>query len=84
MSIEFRRLLESKVLHKTVDAPWYVPNTATRRDLHTPTVKEENRHYSSQYRGRLSVHPNGLVVKLMAQPDNRRLRRHRPNAPLDP
>jgi hypothetical protein len=63
-----------------VDAPWYVPNTVIRRDLQTATVEEEIRHYSSQYRARLSVHPNNLVVNLMAQPDNRRLLRHLPNA----
>jgi hypothetical protein len=32
-----------------VDAPWYVPNTVIRRDLQTPTVKEEILRYSSQY-----------------------------------
>jgi hypothetical protein len=62
-----------------VDAPWYVPNTVIRRDLQTPTVKGEIRHYSSQYSARLSVHPDGLVVNLVAQPDNRRLRRQLPN-----
>jgi hypothetical protein len=56
-----------------VDAPGYVLNTVIRRDLQTPTVKEEIRRYSSQYRARLSSHPNGLVVNLMVQPDNRRM-----------
>jgi hypothetical protein len=32
-----------------VDAPWYMPNRVNRRDLQTPTVKEEIRRYSSQY-----------------------------------
>jgi hypothetical protein len=59
-----------------VEAPWYVPNTVIRRDLQTPTVKEEIRHYSSQYIGCLSVHPDDLVVNLMEQSDNRRLQRH--------
>jgi hypothetical protein len=59
-----------------LDAPWYVPNMVIRRDLQTPSVKEEIRHYSSQYSARLSVHPNDLVVNLMAQPDKTRLRRH--------
>jgi hypothetical protein len=45
-------------------APWYVPNTVIRWDLQIPTVKEEIRHYSSQYSARLSAHPNGLVVNL--------------------
>jgi hypothetical protein len=56
-------------LRMIVDAPWYVPNTVIRRDLQTPTVKEEIRRYSSQYSARFSVHPNAPVVNLMAQPD---------------
>jgi hypothetical protein len=40
-----------------------------RRELQTPTVKEEIRRYSSQD----SAHPNGLVVNLMEQPDNKTL-----------
>jgi hypothetical protein len=54
-----------------VDAPWYVPNTVIRRDLKIPTVKEEIRRYSSQYRARLSTHPNDLIVNLIELPDNR-------------
>jgi hypothetical protein len=49
-----------------LDALCYVPNVIIRTDLQTPTVKEEIRYYSSQYRARLSVHPNGLVVNPMA------------------
>jgi hypothetical protein len=55
---------QSKVLRMIVDAPWYMPNT----DLQTPTVKEETRHYISQYIARPSVHPNNPVMNLMAQP----------------
>jgi hypothetical protein len=69
-----------KALRMIVDAPWYVPNTIIRRDLQIPAVKEEIRHYSSQYSARPSAHPNGLIVNLMEQPDNnRRLQRHLPN-----
>jgi hypothetical protein len=75
-NIEILERFQSKVLCMIVDAPWYVPNTVIRRALQTPAVKEEIRHYSSQYSERLSVHPNGVAVNLMAQPDNRRLRRH--------
>jgi hypothetical protein len=70
---EILKRFHSKVLRTIVDAPWYVPNTVIRRDLQTPTVKEEIHHYSSEYSARLSVHPNDLVVNLTAQPDNRRL-----------
>jgi hypothetical protein len=56
-----------------VDAPRYVPNTVIRRDLQTPTVKEEIHHYSSQYSARLSAQPNGLTVNLIELPDNKTL-----------
>jgi hypothetical protein len=62
-----------------VDATWYVPNMVIRTDFQILSVKEEINHYSSQYSARISVHPNDLVVNLMVQPDNRRLRRHLPN-----
>jgi hypothetical protein len=67
---EILERFQSKVLHMIAGAPWYVPNTVIWRDLQTPTVKEQIRHYSSQYSERLSVHPNDLVVNLMLQPDN--------------
>jgi hypothetical protein len=66
-------------LRMIVDAPWYVPNTVIRRDLQTPTVKEEIRRYSSQYSARHSAHQNGLTVNLIELQDNRRLRRQLPN-----
>jgi hypothetical protein len=63
-----------------VDASWYVPNTVIRRDLHTPTVKDEIRRYSSQYSARLSAHSNNLLVNLLAQPgNNKRLLRLLPS-----
>jgi hypothetical protein len=78
-NIEILERFQSKALRMLLDETWYVPNTVIRRDLQTPTVKEEIRRYSSQYSARLSAHPNGLVVNLMELPDNRRLRRHLPN-----
>jgi hypothetical protein len=78
-STEILEGFQSKVLRMIVDSPWYVPNTVIWRDLQTPTVTEEICHYSSQYSARLSLQSNNPVVNLMAQPDNRRLRRHRPN-----
>jgi hypothetical protein len=75
---ELLERFQSKALSMIVDASWYVPNTFIWRDLQTPTVKEEIRHYSSQYSARHSVHSNDMLVNLMGQPDNRRLRRHLP------
>jgi hypothetical protein len=66
-----------EIVERFVDTPRYVPNTVIRRDLRTPTVKEEIRRYSSQYSARLSTHPHDSVVNLMEQPYNsRRLRTH--------
>jgi hypothetical protein len=76
---EILERFQSKVLRMIVDTPWYVPNTVIRTELQTPTVKEEIRHYSSQYSARLSVHPNDPTVNLLAQPHNKRLRIHMPN-----
>jgi hypothetical protein len=68
-NIEILEHFQLKALHVIVVEPWYVPNTVFRRDLHTPTAKEEIRCYSSQYSARLSADPNDLLVNLMVQPD---------------
>jgi hypothetical protein len=53
-----------------LDAPWNVPNMVIRRDLQTPTVKEEIRCYSSQYsaclRARPSSEPHGATRQQQA------------------
>jgi hypothetical protein len=72
-NIEILERFQSKALRIIVDAPWYMPNTVIRRDLQTPTVKEEIRRYSSQYSARLSAHPNDPVVNLIELPNNRQL-----------
>jgi hypothetical protein len=72
-NIEIIERFQSKALRIIVDAPWYVPNTVIRRDLQTPTVKEEILRYSSQYSARLSPHPNDLTVNLIELPDNKTL-----------
>jgi hypothetical protein len=77
-NIEILERFQLKAFRMIVDAPRYVPNTVIPRDLQTPTVTEEIRRYSSQYRARLSAHPNGLVVNFLEQADDRRLRRHLP------
>jgi hypothetical protein len=64
LNIEILERFQSKVLGTILDAPWYVPNTVIQRDLQTPTVKEEIRHYSPQYSACLSVHTNDSVENL--------------------
>jgi hypothetical protein len=78
-NIEILEHFQSKALRMIVDAPWYVPNTVIRRNLQTPTVKEEIHRYSSQYSARLSAHTNDLMVNLIELSEIRRLRRHLPN-----
>jgi hypothetical protein len=60
--------LQSKALRMIVDAPWFVPNTIIRRDLQTPTVKEEIRRYSSPQRTpkRPSSEPHGATRQQQA------------------
>ena len=50
-----------------LDAPWYVPNTIIKRDLQIPTVKQEARKYSADYRKRLDTHPNNLASTLFKE-----------------
>jgi hypothetical protein len=54
---------QSKALRMIVGTFWYMPNTIIRRDLQTPTVKQEIHRYSSQYSACLSVHQNDIIVK---------------------
>jgi hypothetical protein len=77
-NVEFLQCFQSKFLRMIEDTSWYMPNTVIGRDLKTQKIEVEIRLYSSQYSALLSAHPNDLVVKLMAQPDNRQLRRHMP------
>jgi hypothetical protein len=78
-NIEILEHFQWKALCMIVGAPWYVLNTVIQRDIQIQTVKEEIRHYSSQYSARLSTYQNDLIVNLIVLPDNMRLRRHLPN-----
>jgi hypothetical protein len=78
-NIEILERFQSEVLPKIIDSPWYMPNSVRLRDFQASIVKEEIRHYISQNSARLSVQSSNLLVNLIAQPGNRRLRRHLPN-----
>jgi hypothetical protein len=43
-NIDILERFQHKFLRKIIDALWYVPNRFIRRDLQTPTIKEEIRH----------------------------------------
>jgi hypothetical protein len=78
-NVEILERFQSKVLRQIVNAPWYVPNTIIRRDLHMPTVREEIRHYSSHYSLRLTAHPNDILLTFLEPLEHRQLRRLLPN-----
>jgi len=44
-----------------------VPNSVIQHDLQVPTVKQEARKYSVNYRKRLDVHPNSLANTLFQE-----------------
>ena len=78
-SIDTLERFQSKILRIITNAPWYVPNTMLRRDLHVPSVKQEVRNHSISYRQRLDHHPNRLATPLLHEPANtRRLKRYHP------
>jgi hypothetical protein len=53
-----------------------MPNTIIKRDLQIPTVKQEARKCSANYRKRLDAHPNNLANALFQeQLGTRRLKR---------
>jgi hypothetical protein len=78
-NIEILERFQLKALRMIVDAPWYVPNTLIRRELQTPSVKEEISHYSSHYSARLTAHLNDILLTLLEPPERKRLLRHLPN-----
>ena len=74
-NLEILERFQSKVLRIT-DAPWYVPNAIIKRDLQVPTVRQEARKYSANYRKRLDTQPSNLANALFREKlGTRRLKR---------
>jgi hypothetical protein len=48
-TVILERFQSKAALRMIIDAPWYVTNACLQRDLHIPSVKEENQRLSSQY-----------------------------------
>jgi len=75
-NLEILERFQSKVLRIITDIPWYMPTSVIQRDLQVPTVKQEARKYSANYKNRLDVHPNSLANALFQeQLGNHRLKR---------
>jgi hypothetical protein len=75
-NIDILERFQYKVLRLIVDAPWYVSNSVTRKNLQIPTVKEEISLFSSLYAVRLRAHTNELIATLTEPPIHKRLRRY--------
>jgi len=75
-NLEILERFQSKALRIMTDAPRYVPNTIIKRHLQIPTVKQDARTLSANYRKRLDNHPNNLANTLLKeQLGTRRLNR---------
>jgi hypothetical protein len=80
-NIEILQRFQSKALRIITCAPWYMPNWIIQRDLKMKSVKDEIKEYSSNYRERLTRHPNTLAVELVncVSTEDRRLKRNQPS-----
>jgi len=75
-NLEILERFQSKVLRTITDAPWYIPNVIIKDNLQIPTVKQEARKYSANYRKRLDAHPNNPANALFQEKlGTRRLKR---------
>ena len=78
-NIDILERFQSKVLRIITDAPWYVANMMTRRDLQVLSVRQKVRNYSITYSHRLDNKPNRLAKSLFPGPTlNRRPKRYYP------
>jgi hypothetical protein len=79
--------LQSKILRKIANAPYYVSNLTLHNDLHVPFVKDLSKTRYNKFHSFLRSHPNTLVQQLSSRtlPDNpiRRLKRQWPRDLLD-
>lgn len=78
-NLEIIERFQNKILRIVTNAPWYVPNTIIQNDLKLPTIEEEIKSFSKNYRDRIENHPNELTHNLMDINESRRLQRNLPN-----
>lgn len=56
---------QNNILRVLSSAPWYARNTEIHEYLEVPTIFEEIKRYSNNYRNRLATHPNPLSAMLL-------------------
>lgn len=75
-NIEILQRFQSKMLRIITKASWYVTNDQLHKDLMTPTVRDEIKNHTINYKDRIQVHPNAYASKLIREPNiTRRLKR---------
>jgi hypothetical protein len=70
LPLKYQKKLIESFEHDSEGICGSLPNMIIHPKGSLNTNSKEVRHYSSHYSDRLSVHPNDLVVNLMAQPSN--------------
>jgi hypothetical protein len=60
------------------DVPWYASNSTLHNDLGIPFIKDILQERSSKHHDRLEVHPNALLLPLLKNHSNTRLKRRLP------
>lgn len=75
-NLDILQRFQSKMLRLCTNAPYYVTNDTLHHDLRIPTVYEDIRLSSKNYRTRLTSHPNPLAAQLITTNNLRRLRRY--------
>jgi hypothetical protein len=77
-SIAILQRCQSKILQSIADAPWYISNSTLHNDLGIPFIKDVIQERSSKHHNRLEAHPNALLLPLLKNHSNRRLKRRLP------
>jgi hypothetical protein len=61
--------LQSKMLRKLANAPWYILNVTLHNDLRIPYVTEVVRTYAKNHKNRTAQNDNQLIRDLFNQPE---------------
>ena len=57
---------QSKILRMITRAPWYISKDQIHKELNIPTVEEEVQNIISNYKTRISNHPNPTMCGLLS------------------
>jgi len=77
-NIEILQRLQNKILRMATDAPWYIPKHMLHTDLQIPTIRDEIKRLSTNYKAKIEAHPNKLTTSLLEKHGPGRLHRYLP------